>query len=98
MHEEVQPTRRQIITLVSLYWLAIVACTVLPWVFHFAIGWWAGLLLWILLVAIYDWLFVPRGSICMGVLFGLPLASFLALLLLDGVLLLSWVIAWIDPF
>jgi len=41
---------------------------------------------------VYDFLFVPRGSICMGVSFMFPLASGLALLAYEILLLARWIV------
>jgi hypothetical protein len=76
------------------YWLVLCACGVLPWVLHFTVAWWAGLLSFFPLVALYDRLFVPKGSVCMGIPFGLALGSFLGLFLLDVLLLFRWLFAW----
>jgi hypothetical protein len=62
-------------------------------VFHFVVAWWAGLLSFFPLVALYDRLFVPKGSLCMGIPFGLAVGSFLGLLWLDGLLLWRWLFA-----
>ena len=66
--------------------------TLVPWLLHFTVGWWAGLLAIPVLFWIYDLLFVPRGSICMGIPFVVPLSSALALVVLDSLLLLRWLI------
>ena len=71
----------------------VAACTIVPWVMHFNVGWWAGILSWLALVAIYDKLFVAKGSLCMGIPFMFPLCSFMLLL---GINLLS-LVQWLMP-
>lgn len=63
----------------------------IPWWLHFTLGWWAGLLSWLCSVWVYDFLFVPRNSLGMGIPFMLVLCNFLALLILDIALLSKWV-------
>jgi hypothetical protein len=69
----------------------IAACTIIPWIVHFLVGWWAGILAWLGLVAIYDKLFVPKGSLCMGMHFMFPLCSFMLLLGFNILNLVRWI-------
>jgi hypothetical protein len=75
-----------------LFFLVLLACTIVPWILHWAVGWWAGLLSIPLLFGLYDYLFVPKGSLCTGLTFGVPLGSAMALLLLDGGALFVWIL------
>ena len=68
----------------------LAAATVLPWVVQFTVSWWAALLLWFALVALYDRFFVPKGRLCMGIPFMIPLCSGLALIGLDLLHLIKW--------
>ena len=61
-----------------------------PWLLHFAAGWWAGILSWIGLIAIYDRVLVGRDSLCMGIPFMLPLCSFMMLLGVNFLNLVQW--------
>ena len=67
------------------------AAICVPWILHTTVGWWAGLLSIPVLFYIYEILFVPRGSMCMGIPFMGPLCSALMLLVLDSLLLLRWI-------
>jgi hypothetical protein len=88
--------RSQTIAQALLYWFVLAACVVLPWVMHFAVGWWAAFPTFFTLVMVYDRLFVPKGSLCMGIPFGLAMGSFLALLLLDVLSLLNWLVGQVS--
>ncbi len=55
-------------------------------------GWWAGPLVWFARAALYDRLFVPKGSVCMGMPFLAPFASIVLLLVFDAVLFLQWLL------
>jgi hypothetical protein len=57
---------------------------------HFTIGWWAGLLTFFPFVAVYDRLFIPRSSLCLGMPLMLAMASFMALAVLDLFELIRW--------
>lgn len=72
--------------------LLLTSLVVVPWILQFTVAWWAGISSWIILVIVYDVLFVPEGSICMGPLFGLALLSFLVLLMFNAVELIRWAI------
>ena len=58
-----------------LHGLLILLMTLLPWILGGVFTWWIGLTIIPVLFGIYDWLFVPKGSICMGIAFIWPLAS-----------------------
>jgi hypothetical protein len=88
-------SRLSVLVLVLAYWIVPAGCVVLPWVVHFIVAWWAAFPVFFALVALYRQLFVPEGSICMGVPFGLAIGSFLGLVLLDVVLLVQWLVAWL---
>jgi hypothetical protein len=74
-----------------IFWKMITACTVLPWILHAFVGWWAGLLSIPLLFYAYDYLFVSKGSLCMGIWFTIPLSSALCLLFLNLLHFVKWV-------
>jgi hypothetical protein len=76
-----------------LHLTVLAACVVVPWLLHFTVGWWAGLVSWFALGWLYTVVVVPRGSICMGIPFGFALSSLAALVLLDIVLLIRWCIS-----
>ncbi len=76
----------------ALFLVVLSAATCVPWLLHFSVGWWAGILAIPVLFSIYDALFVPRGSICMGIPFVIPMGSAVALLLCDCALLFRWVV------
>lgn len=80
---------------ICLFWLVLGGCTIFPWVAHFTVGWWAGLAVWFGLVALYDRLFVPKGSVCMGIPFVAPLVSLLLLLAYDALMLLRWLLHFV---
>ncbi len=75
----------------ALHLLVLLALIAVPWWLHFSLAWWAGLLSWVLLAWIYDFLFVSKGSLCTGLPFMLALCNFLALLILDIILLTKWI-------
>jgi hypothetical protein len=75
-----------------LYYGVLGACTILPWVVHFTLSWWSALLVWYGLVALYDKLFVPKGSICMGIQFMIPLSSLVLLLAYDAMDFAKWLL------
>ena len=75
--------------------IVLLACLFVPWVVQFTVGWWAAYPAFFALVALYDWLFVPKGSLCMGVPFGLVLGSFLVLVVFDVMVLVRWLLSWI---
>jgi hypothetical protein len=72
-----------------LHYAILISCIILPWVFHFTIAWWAGIVVFFVVSALYKELFT-KGSLCMGVPFLYALWSFAALLLWDVVLLVRW--------
>jgi hypothetical protein len=72
-----------------LHYAILLSCIVLPWIFHFTIAWWAGLVAFLVFSALYKELFA-KGSICLGIPFLYALWSFLALLLWDSGLLIRW--------
>ena len=72
------------------YWGILAAATLLPLAVHIMTGWWAGLLVWMLLVKAYVKLYVPETSLCMGIPFAGPMASLTALPALDLRPLLAW--------
>ena len=76
----------------ALFLVVFSAATLVPWVLHVAVGWWAGLLAIPVLFWVYDLLFVPRGSLCMGIPFMFPLSSALALVAVNSLLFLRWLI------
>ena len=83
-HEEIP------LSAIVMFVALLSACAVVPWILHFTVGWWAGILSWIGLVTLYDMLFVPKGSLCMGIPFLIPMGSFLLLLLHNLVDLTRW--------
>ena len=72
----------------ALFLVVFSAATLVPWVLHFAVGWWAGLLAIPVFFWLYQLLLAPRGSICTGIPFVVPLGSALALVTVDSLLLL----------
>lgn len=74
----------------ALYWIVLAACAIVPWILHVTVGWWAGLVSIPVLFAVYDRLFVPRGSLCMGVFFVIPLSGAIVLCAMDLLLLMRW--------
>lgn len=74
----------------TLHWLLIALGVAAPWFLHFTVAWWAAFLAMLAFMVVYNWFFVPEGSICMGIPFMLPFATSLVLLLLQSVLLLRW--------
>lgn len=90
MNTDQDATRTIPLSVTILFFAVVGACTVAPWVAHFVVGWWSGPLVWFALVALYDKLFVPKGSICMGIPFMFPLGSFVLLLLFNLINLLGW--------
>jgi hypothetical protein len=74
----------------ALFAVVLLACIFVPWVLHFTVAWWAGPPSWLALAYLYDRLFVPKGSLCIGMPFMLALGSFIALLVWDVVLLAKW--------
>jgi hypothetical protein len=76
-----------------LFMLVLALCTFGPWTLHFAVAWWAGLIAIPVVFAIYSALFVPRGSICMGIPFVVPLGSALLFIAFEVVLFAVWVMA-----
>jgi hypothetical protein len=73
-----------------LFYAILSASTILPWVSQFTLGWWSGPLVWFALVALYDRLFVPKGSMCMGIPFMIPLTSLMALVVFNVVVFIKW--------
>lgn len=73
-----------------VHWPLIAFGVVAPWALHFAVGWWAAIIAIVAFVLAYDLLFVPRGSICMGIPFMLPFGTSILLLLVQCVSLLKW--------
>jgi len=76
-----------------LFVILIAAATIIPWLLHSTLGWWAGIPAWLALVSIYDKLFVSKGSLCMGIPFVFPLSSFVLLIGLNLVKLTRWLIS-----
>ena len=74
----------------TLHWSLIAFGVLAPWMLHFTVAWWAAILAMMAFMVVYNWLFVPDRSICMGIPFMLPFSTSLALLLLQAVLLLRW--------
>lgn len=88
-NEPESPSLLSIIVFVVL----IASTTIVPWLLHFSLGWWAGIPAWLGLAAIYDKLFVPKDSLCMGIPFAFPLSSFILLVGLNLVELIRWLIS-----
>ena len=82
--------RRDPLWVSMLHWSLVGFGVAAPWLLHFTVGWWAAILAMIAFLVVYNWLFVPDGSICMGIPFMLPFATSLALLALQWILLLRW--------
>src|SRR5262245_40323045 len=76
----------------AIFWIGVTTCAVTPWVLQIAIGWWAGLLSIPLLFILYDFLFAPRGGVCMGVPFMIPLGRSFALVAVNTAVFLKWVV------
>ena len=74
----------------TIHWSLIAFGVVAPWLLHFAVAWWAAWLAIVVFVVLYDRLFVPEGSICMGIPFMLPLGATMMLLLVQATQLLKW--------
>jgi len=74
----------------TLHWSLIAFGVIAPWLLHFTVAWWAAILAMMAFMVVYNWLFVPGGSICMGIPFMLPFSTSLILLFLQAVLLLRW--------
>ena len=74
----------------TLHWSLIAFGVAAPWLLHFTVAWWAALIAMAVFVVLYDRLFVPEGSICMGIPFVLPLGASVLLLVVQAVLLLKW--------
>jgi hypothetical protein len=75
----------------ALHLFVLLALMTVPWWLHFSLAWWAGLVSWVVLAWVYDFLFVPKGSLCTGLPFMLALCNFLVLLILDIILLAKWI-------
>ncbi|PHS04401.1 MAG: hypothetical protein COA78_16665 [Blastopirellula sp.] len=77
----------------SIYhWLYIGLSTVLPWVLYFYVGWWAALIAIPCGLVLYDYLYVPPGSLCLGMPFMIPLSSSMALIVFEVVAFAKWLV------
>ena len=74
----------------TVHWLLIAFGVGGPWLIHFMFAWWAAILAIIAFLVVYKFLFVPRGSICMGIPFMLPFATSSLLLCVQTVDLVKW--------
>jgi hypothetical protein len=92
MSDNPTPSRPVQIAATALFVIVLVACIAVPWALQFLVAWWAAIPSWFVLAFIYERLFVPRDSLCWGMPFGFALSSFVALLLVNGVLLAKWVL------
>ena len=75
----------------ALFLTIVAGIAFVPWLLHFTVSWWAGLISVPAMFFMYDVLFAPKGSLCMGIPFVLPLSSALVLLVFDCLLLVWWV-------
>jgi len=75
-----------------LHWSLITLGVVAPWLLHFTVAWWAAWIAVAFFLVAYNRLFVPEGSLCMGIPFVLPLGASMLLLLVQGLQLLKWCI------
>lgn len=92
MSETEQPVPRESLWVSAIHWCVIGLCTLGPWILHFGVAWWAALAAIPCAFLLYDRLFVPRGSICMGIPFLIPLASALGLSAFEILLLAKWIL------
>jgi hypothetical protein len=86
-----EPSPISQIVVLAVFWTVLAACTVVPWVLQATVGWWAALLSIPMLFSVYDYLFVPKGSLCMGLPFGIPLSSAMCLFLVNVAIFMKWV-------
>ena len=78
---EKEKPNKEPITLNIAYYAMLLTSAIVPWILLASFGWFAAIISWFILVGIFDYLFVPKGSICMGIPFFIPLSSFICLVL-----------------
>lgn len=76
----------------ALFVVVLALCTVGPWVLHFTLAWWAGLIAIPVSFAVYIALLAPRDGICLGIAFIYPLLSAVVFIGFQLLLFAKWTI------
>ena len=81
---------REPLWVATIHWSFIAFGVIAPWLLHFTVAWWSAWLAIVVFVVLYDRLFVPEGSICMGIPFVIPLGTTMLLLFVQAIHLVKW--------